>query len=281
MKTAVVSFLSGSVLSAFTAINLITPVKAQEFAVESQRALKIWRIQGQVTYLQQGNQKGPAQVGFLLQAPGEGILTGTRSYAILLIDTNIGRLNVSENSDLRVKGLQITSNGGRVTLLSLLKGQVRQLVRPFNNPDSRLEIETPAGVVGVRGTEFGVGVGPTGKTNLATLEGEVTASAQGQTVLVGKGFGSTIVPGEPPTPPRLLTDDVSLRLIWLRRTSLGTVEVVGRVDPFNLVWIDDRDVDVSKDGKFATTFPIPSNYRFKIRIQSPLGKDRSYSLLVP
>jgi hypothetical protein len=256
------------------------PSVAQNLSVPSQRALEIGQIRGNVIYQNQNQQKRPAKVGDRLQATGEGVITQTRSFTLLLIDSEIGRINVFESTDLRVKRLDITPSGGRVTLLSVIQGQVRLRIRPFTNPDSRFEVETPAGVTGVRGTEFGVGVGPSGKTTVATLVGIIAASAQGETVLVEKGFGSIIIPGEPPTSPQPFTNDVSLRAVRLLRTSLGTVEVKGQVEPFNLVWIDDRPVDVGKDGKLRATIPLPVNPYLRIRVQSPLGKERVYYSLI-
>lgn len=264
------------------AISMITPTSilvAQNLSIRSQRALEIGRLHGKVTTYQ-GKQKRPAQIGDRLQAQGEGILTQSSSYSTLLIDSHIGRVNIAENTDLRVKNLEITANGGRVTVLSVLKGHTKLLIRRFNNPESSLQVETPAGVAGVRGTEFGVGVGPNGKTNVATLEGTVTASAQGETVLVESGFGSVIVPGEAPSPPQKLTNDVSLK-VRLLRTTFGTLEVSGQVDPLNLVWLDGQPVEIGKDGKFKTTIPLPLSHRLKIRVQSPLGAERFYPLLVP
>jgi hypothetical protein len=44
-----------------------------------------------------------------------------------------------------------------------------------------LEISSPSGVAGVRGTVFGVAVDPKGKTGISTLEGAVATTAKGQT----------------------------------------------------------------------------------------------------
>jgi hypothetical protein len=268
----------GSVTLVLGAIALTVPARSQNISVEVKRWLEITRLRGNVLFL--SPQQRPAQIGDRLQTPGQGAITSPRSYAILLLDTQIGRIHVAENSDLRVKSLTITPSNGRVTLLEVLKGQARLLVRRFTNPDSRLELETPAGVIGVRGTEFGVGVGPNGKTNLATLEGTVTASAQGQTVQVEKGFASSIVPGEPPTPPRLLTNDLRLKVIRLARNSLGTLEFQAQVDPFNLVWVNDRPVDVNKEGYIQASLPLPTSFLVRVRVQSPLGQDIAYTLLV-
>jgi hypothetical protein len=73
--------------------------------------------------------------------------------------------------------MSIAPNNGRITRLLVPRGQVRLQLRPFTNPGSRMEIETPAGTSGVRGTEFGLNVQPDGKMAIATLEGSVATSA--------------------------------------------------------------------------------------------------------
>ncbi len=238
-------------------------------------------MQGSVNYQPSTQPSRPAQVGDRLQVVGEGIQTGNRSSSSLRLDSEIGTVSVSQNTDLRVQRLQVLTNGGRISVLSVLKGQARLRLRPFNNPDSRLEIETPAGVAGVRGTEFGLSVTETGKTAIATLTGLVEASAQGETVQIEPGFASIIIPGQPPTPPFPYTDEVRLQRVRLWRTSLGTLVVSGQVAPTNLVWINEQAVEPGIDGKFRASVPFPYRFSVSIQVQSPLGKLQSYRLQVP
>lgn len=260
-------------------LTLTLPVEAQTLPVRSNRAIEIRRVRGDVSYQNQQRLR-PAKVGDRLRVPGDGVLTGNRSYTILAIDTDIGTAHVSEKTELRIKTLSVTANGGRVTVLLVSKGQARLQIRPFNNPESSFEIETPSGVAGVRGTDFGIGVEPTGKTNIATLEGTIAAIAQGETILVEKGFGSIIFPGEPPTPPRVFTNDVSIKRVSIVRTSLGTVLWKAEVDPFNLVWVNDQHVPVGKDGEIRATALLPLSRRARIRVQSPLGRERIYNVII-
>lgn len=267
-----------NLLLALSLAILPTPVTAQSLSVPVQRWLEVLRVRGSVTYHNQ--QKRPAQVGDRLQQPGEGIITGARSSSILNIDTAIGTINIAENTHLLLKSLSVTPNDGRITLLTVTKGLARLRVRPFNNPESYIEIQTPAGVAGVRGTEFGVGVDPSGKTNIATIDGTVEAIAQGQTVRVEKGFGSIIIPGEPPTPPLVFTNDVSLRRVRVFRSTFGTVSFRGRVDPLNLVIINDQAVEVDKNGQIQAQIRLFSGFELRVKVQSPLGREAVYRFLI-
>ncbi|TAG75734.1 MAG: hypothetical protein EAZ23_02085 [Oscillatoriales cyanobacterium] len=124
-------------------------------------------------------------------------------------------INLAELSTVQVKGLSVAVNGGRVTLLSVPAGLARVSARRLTNANSRLEINSPAGVVGVRGTEFAVGVGPEGKAATALFEGKVDASAQGQTVKIEKGYASVTFPGNPPNPPQAFKENLNYELISL------------------------------------------------------------------
>jgi len=166
----------------------------------------VQQIQGEVTVLRsQGS--APAAQGDQLSAVGDGLRTGDRSTAVLELDTDVGFLDVSEGTELRIRRLEMTADGGRITYLALPQGQGRTRLRRFTHQGSEFKIETPAGMTGVRGTEFGVSVQEDGKTSIATLTGAVDTTAAGTTVAVPAGFQNLMQPGEPPTEPVPLRDD--------------------------------------------------------------------------
>ena len=243
-----------------------------------QRSLEVQETQGSVTF--KGSQARRARIGDRLVA-GQGLTTGKRSSAIIAIDHQIGLIKVAENTDLVVRRLDVTSNGGNITLVSVNHGQVALRARPFTNPTSRLEIRTPSGVAGVRGTEFGVGVSPNGSTAVLTTEGTVSANAQGQTVLVPKGYSSMIYPGEAPTPPRPTVETVALTVETVRQYRSGLTRFVGRVDPINLVLFQDQPLDVDRDGRFRLeVLGRQSNY-LRLRVRTPLGHEKDYMIQIP
>lgn len=215
------------------------------------------------------------------------ITTGSNASAQLNVDLAVGSVIMAENSQLRVQALSITAIGGRVTELMVSRGQVRVRVRPLTNPGTRLEIHTPAGVSGVRGTDFSVAVQPTGQTGTATLSGRVAASAEGQTVIIGPDFQSSTYPGEPPTPPEPLRNDPA-RSIEALTVRGATVQIVGQIDPINLLEVDNQLQSISRDGRFDLSLPLPDdgaafreNRRIEATVTTPLGTQQKYELLVP
>jgi hypothetical protein len=244
------------------------------------RYLEVRSIFGNVIY---GNQQTsqPANVGTKLQKVGDSISTGKNSRTMLALDTEIAFVEVAENTKLQIQKLHSTSNNGKVTELLLTGGQVRLKVRPLNNRESRLEIKTPAGITGVRGTEFGVSVQPSGKTGVATLEGQVVTSAQGKTVSVNKGFQSLIIPGKPPSPPVRLRDDTILQIKILADMGNQQAKIAGKVDPVNLIILANEPLITNQNGEFEVITALPNNRKIAVSITTPLGKKQKYELAVP
>ncbi len=260
-------------------------ISARPLSVRVNRWLELRNFSGSVDFLQNGRW-GPAQSGQRLGNVGDGVRTGIASLARLAVDTDIGFIGVSENTDLRITELYTTPRGGKVTELNVSRGQARIFVRPFTNPDSRLEIRTPAGVNGVRGTDFGILIQPSGRSALAVEEGMVTSAAQGQSVSVGAGLQNMIIPGEPPTPPEPLQDDPSLSVFRLerrnrqgRRTTM--VWLQGQTSPYNLFSIDGEPQETDREGNFDLLLPLPDSQQFQVKIITPLGTEKIYELAVP
>jgi hypothetical protein len=251
--------------------------RAQSLQVAFDRWLELREMSGTVTY-QRGQTAQSAQIGTRLQAVGDSIRTGARSRAVLAVDNGIGFVDVSENTLLRIQTLQTTAGGGRVTRLHILQGQARLRVRRFTNPDSQLEIQTPAGVSGVRGTEFGVSVQPDGKTGVATLEGSVVASAEGQSVPINGGFQSLVIPGEAPLPPMPLTENTQLNLQLLAPINQQRVRVVGQVEPVNIVMLGAAPISLDRQGRFDVEVIVSSSQSLDAVVITPLGKRQVYRL---
>lgn len=252
----------------------------QPIFVRGDRWLAVSAVSGNVVLRNHLGQQRSARVGDRLDHVGDMITTGSNASAQLNIDLATGSVIMAENSQLRVQALSITASGGRVTELLVSRGQVRVRVRPLTNPGTRLEIHTPAGVSGVRGTDFGVAVQPTGQASTATLSGRVAASAQGQTVTIGANFQSSTYPGEPPTPPEPLRNDPTLSIEVL--TGRGrAVRIVGQTDSVNLLEIDSQLQSLSRDGRFDLSLPLPRDRRIEAVVTTPLGTQQRYELSVP
>lgn len=259
----------------------IGQVFAQEkLQVKVHRYLEVRNVYGDVTY-QNGHISQIARVGTKLENVGDSISIGERSSTMLALDTNIGFLEVAANTQLQIQKLQTTSNGGRITHLQITGGQVFLKLRPFTNRDSSFQIQTPAGITGVRGTEFGVSVQPSGKTGVATLTGSVATSAENQTVYVNKGFQSLIIPGEPPSPPIPLRNDTRLDVRFLAAIKNQQARIIGKIDPVNLLILGNQPLTCDQTGRFDIVVPLPANRRIAATVTTPLGKKQNYQLAVP
>ncbi len=142
-----------------------------------------------------------------------------------------------------------------------------------------VRVETPAGIAGVRGTSFGVNVGPGGKTGIEIIEGSVAAIAQDQEVIFNSGQSVAISPGEPPTQPEVAPLLAKLRIRSLVRTSSYTAVVSGQVDPTDIVFINGEPVETDSEGKFKVTVTLPPSLRLNIVVRGPAVRVRAYEIV--
>lgn len=252
---------------------------ARPLSVRVDRWLEIRNLSGTVELLQ-GGQWRPAQLGGRLSAVGDGLNTGPGSLARLAVDTEVGFVSVSENTTFRILQFYTTPRGGKVTELDITRGQARVFVRPFTNPDSRLEIRTPAGVNGVRGTNFGIAIQPSGRSSLVVEEGSVVSEAQGVSIPVNAGFQNYTIPGQPPSDPVPITEDPSLNIFRLeRRGSIVLVE--GNTSTVNLLVIGDETQETDREGNFTLELPLSNGRSIEATVVTPLGTVKDYELVFP
>ena len=240
------------------------------------RWLQVERFSGTVT-TRTGNSKN-AQKGDRLSAVGHSLVTGNRSSANLSVDSGIGSVAVAQNTRITIQQLSVLPDGARVTVLDIPQGQARAQVRPFSNPNSRLELHTPSGTAAVRGTIFGVSVAKDGRTGIATLEGQVEASAQSVSVPVDAGMVSIVRPGEPPTPARTLDRDLDIQ--WhTHEWQSDHLYISGRIDAANTLFVDEQEITTSRAGYFEDKIPLARRrHRVLATVQNPVGETRDHSL---
>ncbi|WOD38183.1 FecR family protein [Nodosilinea sp. E11] len=258
---------------------LLVALNTEAIPVRVERGLSVRQIQGEVVLLR-SQRSAPAAVGDRLSAVGDGLRTGSRAAVVLEVDTDVGFLDVSERTELRIRTLEMASDGGRITHLNVSRGQVRTRLRRFTNTGSQFEIQTPAGISGVRGTEFGVSVQENGKTGIATLSGAVETSAAGESVALPAGFQNSIWPGEPPTEPVPLRDDPGLqyrREVFLTNNT-RYVTLIGQVDPVNTVFVNGAPQDVDRQGEFRLTRLATSRLRVEVLVITPLGRQQLHEI---
>ncbi len=273
-------FLIGAAIAGSVILLAIPGSLAQKnVPVRIDRWLSIQQTSGNVTY-QRRSVNRSAKVGDRLEAVGDGLTTGSGSSASLMVDTGIGTINVLEKTKLSVQALDVAPDYGRITRLQVSQGQVRLKLRRFTNRGSRLEIRTPAGLSGVRGTEFGVLVQADGKTGLATLSGAVVTGAQGRSVSVPAGFQNFTIPGEPPSVPVPLRDDTRFQYELQQEIDQGVrkIRLIGQVDPVNSVTVDGQPQTTDRTGRFDALYFAPSFLRIQVVVTTPLGKTESYDL---
>ncbi len=269
------------VIAAILLVVLVTQSMAQQaIQVRVDRWLQVREVTNEVT-IEHSSSRHAAQVGDRLQAVGDSITTGKKSSATLIVDTGVGVIEVSEQTTLRVRSLAMAPDNGRITRLDVPIGNARLRVRRFTHKGSELEIQTPVGLSGVRGTEFGVAVQPNGKTGLAVRQGLVMSTAQNRSVTVGAGFQSFTLPGEPPSHPVRWTDDTSLQYDFEKRIERGVrkVRLQGQVNPVNSVVVDGVSQSTDREGRFITDLQlVPSYLRIQVVVMTPLGRQKMYDL---
>lgn len=249
----------------------------QTFDVRVDRWLTVKQLSGEVIRFGPGQQQS-ARGGDRLTAPGEGIRTGADSFSLLEVDTGIGTIYVRENTEVRIRSLSTVADGGKITRLYVSRGNVRLNLRRFTHPSSELEIETPSGVSGVRGTEFGVIVQPEGSTGLSTLTGSVYAAAQSVEVTVPDGFQTLIRPGEPPLEPMPIPPEPVFyyRVENIIRNGLRRLVLVGTINPINQAFVNGELQTLSREGRFTYEAPAARDTQVRITITTPLGDEVEY-----
>lgn len=111
------------------------------------------------------------------------ISTGMNSKVSFAFD-DASTLSIGENARLKItKHIFDPNKNLRQTVIEVSLGAVRFAVTKEKNKNSTFKVITPAGIAGVRGTEFVVIVEPDGKTTFVGLEGSIEAipfSPEGQ-----------------------------------------------------------------------------------------------------
>ncbi|MDA0867120.1 MAG: FecR domain-containing protein [Cyanobacteria bacterium] len=250
----------------------------QSISVQVDRWLSVQAVGGDVRYLNaQGSR--PAQVGDYLTFVNDGLRTGNGSTGTLLVDTGVGTIQLLQDTEVRIQRLDFAADNGRITHLYVPRGQVRVSLRRFTHRGSELEIETPSGVSGVRGTEFGVTVQPDGVTGIVTREGAVATAAQRIQVLVAAGSQTIIRPGEAPLEPTPITPPtlhyrIDYRATGGRRRAL----LIGQVELVNRVYVDGQQQTLNHWGEFEYPLPATRGARVQVSVVSPLDEQEDYEI---
>ena len=107
---------------------------------------------------------------------GDTVQTAEKSYLQILMDDD-SVLNLGEKAQITIKEhIYEPTKDLRRSLYKLIRGKLRVVVgKLFSRSTSRLEVETPTSVIGIRMTEFIVWVVSPDLTIVITIDGEVVA----------------------------------------------------------------------------------------------------------
>jgi hypothetical protein len=138
-----------------------------------------------------------AEVGMSLEA-GDSIKTGDDSSAeITFFDGST--IELQAGTEIEITSLDIsTDTGSTIITLEQTIGNTISRVTKLLDPASRYEVETPTGVVAVRGSAVQVYVIEDGTTWAINLEGDIWAVAQGVELQIPEGRQCVSRPGQPP-----------------------------------------------------------------------------------
>ncbi|MCT7970008.1 FecR family protein [Laspinema sp. D1] len=262
--------------------------------------MRVESVRGSVTF-----EGRPIQVGDCFQPAIGTWIAPENSSARLRFDNFRGSLEMDEISEFEIESLaegnvdlfvrqgQVRFSLGRLTrdLASELDGEaIAMKTLPFSledplltqdrTGDSPFRVRTPTGVAGVRGTSFGVDVGPNGQTGVRTVDGSVSATALGQEVLLGNGQFTVIAPGLAPTAPQPIPAESKLELLVTQPRGSSRVLIHGKIDSPDILLLNGEPVVTNPDGSFSLLIPRPASRRLRFVVRGPAVRERVYSIPV-
>ncbi len=137
--------------------------------------------------------------GYVIAA-GDRVRTAEHSHAVVTF-LDGSTVEVEPATTITVVQATAAPSGAITIQLEQALGRTWSSVQKLTRPDSKFGIKTPTAAATVRGTGFVTDVLASGTTTVATTDGIVEVSAQGQTVVVPAGSLTTVQPSAPPSPP--------------------------------------------------------------------------------
>lgn len=156
-------------------------------------------------------------------AAGDDLQTGKDGYATIKLADG-STLALQPGSTLQVDSVRkspLTPSSD--ALFTLKNGRVEAAVQKRSASGARFEVRTPIAVAAVRGTKFRVAASEEKRTATSeVIEGTVAVNDTGNlgSVAVQEGFGTRVLEGQPPSPPRALLPAPRLwtgMRLWMRR----------------------------------------------------------------
>ncbi|MFC5451701.1 FecR domain-containing protein [Paenibacillus aestuarii] len=175
-------------LSCCLLFSLLSMALAKPVDAKTVRVAAITSLSGQVTVKKGGgSQVYDAYLDMSLNQ-GDTIMTGADASVKLDLSNGDADITLGANAEVNVSDLN-TSGGSKKSKLKIWAGALWVKVKSLVGSDDEFEVETPTAVMGVRGTQFFVGVDPvTGQIKMAVGAGKVSAS----TVTTGSDNRQTV-----------------------------------------------------------------------------------------
>lgn len=210
-------------------------------------------------------------------AAGDDLQTGKDGYATIKLADG-STLALQPGSNLQVDSVRKSPLAPSSDALFTLKnGRVEAAVQKRSASGARFEVRTPIAVAAVRGTRFRVAADADKRTATSeVVEGTVAVNDTGNlgSVAVQEGFGTRVLEGQPPSPPRALLPAPRLWTgvrLWNRRpVRLNFTRLEGAVNYRVLVARKPDFQDVIVENMLATNvivLPELENGPYYVRVR--------------
>jgi hypothetical protein len=241
-------------------------------AVTAPMQFRVAAIQGGVEVLHNG-QWYVVQAGDLLPLQ-DLIRTNKDGKAIL----RRGGAEVEVRPDVDIRLEKIAKD---TSSLRLIRGG--SVITTVEDPSAHVEITTAETRSENEGesrwvVELGIG----GEVVIGTAKGKVKFAAQGKEVSVTAGHESTARPGQAPSEPEPIPEELLLSVIWPEIDhAQPAAQVAGKVRPSSRVKVNGVDAQIHPDGRFASTVPLGVGAnKIEVQAEDILGRKKAVNKMV-
>lgn len=165
-----------TLMAIFLTVSIFSHVGTAEAATS--RVAIISELEGTVEVQKSGGKKMLKGFKGMSLNQGDIVTTGMNSSVVLKFSNGTSEDDTFIlESSAKVTFSKLSNKNGTITKVSMLKGKVWVDVKSIKNKEDEFVLETPTAIMGVRGTNFFVGVDPnTGLPSLAVLSGNVNVT---------------------------------------------------------------------------------------------------------
>lgn len=162
-------------LSFVVLFGLISSVIAKPAQAKTVRLALVSSLEGDVTVKKGGGSKIYDAYANMSLNQGDTLYTGSNSSVVLDVSSGDSEITIGADSEFNITDL--AGGNAKKSKLKMWAGSIWVKVKSLVGSNDEFDVETPTAVMGVRGTQFFVGVNPNmGKTTMAVGAGKVAAS---------------------------------------------------------------------------------------------------------